>query len=55
MNYCYGKRAKKCVLCWAVVPFSEGPLSEVPLYSTGSGGMVGPQIVLCSDVPLQSV
>ena len=20
------------VLCWEVVPFSEGPLSEVPLY-----------------------
>ena len=31
MNYCYGKGVQKCVLCLEVVPFSEGPLSEVPL------------------------
>ena len=24
--------AQKSVLCWEVVPFSEGPLSEIPLY-----------------------
>ena len=24
--------AKLCVHCWEVVPCSEGPLSEVPLY-----------------------
>ena len=33
MNYCYGKRVQKSVLCWEVVPISEGPISEVPLYS----------------------
>ena len=32
MNYCYRKGVQKCVLCWEVVPFSEDPLSEVPLY-----------------------
>ena len=32
MSYCYGKGVQKCVLCWEAVPFSEGPLSEVPLY-----------------------
>ena len=31
MNYCYGKGVQKCVLYWEVVPFSEGPLLEVPL------------------------
>ena len=31
MNYHYGKGVQKSVLCWEVVPFSEGPLSEVPL------------------------
>ena len=31
MNYCYGKGVQKCVLCWEAVPFSEGPLSSVPL------------------------
>ncbi len=30
--YCYGKGAQKSVLCREFVPFSEGPLSEVPLY-----------------------
>ena len=29
-KYCYGKGVQKCVLL-KVVPFSEGPLSEVPL------------------------
>ena len=32
INYCYGKGVQKCVLCWEVIPFSEGLLSEVPLY-----------------------
>ena len=32
MNYCHGNGVQNCVLCWEVVPFSEGPLSEVPLY-----------------------
>ena len=32
MNYCYRKGVQKSVLCWEVVPFPEGPLSEVPLY-----------------------
>ena len=32
MNYCYGKGVQKFVLCWEVVPFSEGALSEVPLH-----------------------
>ncbi len=31
MYYCYGKGVQKNVLCREVVPFSEGPLSEVPL------------------------
>ena len=31
MNDCYGKGVQNCVLCWEVVPVSEGPLSEVPL------------------------
>ena len=31
MNYCYGNGVQKRVLCWEVVPFLEGPLSEVPL------------------------
>ena len=31
MNSCYGKGAQNCVLCWEVVPISEGPLSEIPL------------------------
>ena len=31
MNYWYGKGIQKYVLYWKVVPFSEGPLSEVPL------------------------
>ena len=35
MNYCYGKGVQNCVLCWEVVPISEGPLSEVPLYYIG--------------------
>ncbi len=31
MYYClYGKGVQKNVLCREVVPFSEGPLSEVP-------------------------
>ena len=29
---CYGKGVCKYVLFWEVVLFSEGPLSEVPLY-----------------------
>ena len=33
MNYCYGKGDQNCVLCWKIVPFSEGPLSEVLLYT----------------------
>ena len=33
MYDCSGKGVQKCVLCREVVPFSEGPLSEVPLYS----------------------
>ncbi len=33
MYYCYGKGVQESVLCREVVPFSEGPLSEVPLYS----------------------
>ena len=33
MNYRYGKGVQKSVLCWEVVPLSEGPLSEVPLYT----------------------
>ena len=37
MNYCYGKGVQKSVLCWEVVPFSESPLSEVPLYSLRIG------------------
>ena len=28
-----GKGVQKCVLCWEVVPFLKGPLSEVPLYT----------------------
>ncbi len=32
MYYCYGKGDQKSVPCREVVPFSEGPLSEVPLY-----------------------
>ena len=32
MNYRYGKGVQKSALCWEVVPFSEGPLLEVPLY-----------------------
>ena len=32
MNYCYGKGVNNCVLSWEVVPISEGPLLEVPLY-----------------------
>ena len=32
MNYCYGKEVQNCILCWEVVPLSEGLLSEVPLY-----------------------
>ncbi len=35
MYYCYGKGVQKSVLCREVVPFSEGPLSEVPLYFVG--------------------
>ena len=31
-NYCYGKGVQKNVLCWEVIPFSEGPLSEVITY-----------------------
>ena len=31
-NYCYRKGVRKGVLCWEVVPFSEGPLSEVKVY-----------------------
>ncbi len=31
MYYCYWKGVQKSVLCREVVPFSEGPLSEVPL------------------------
>ena len=31
MNYYYGKGVHNCVLCWEVVPISEGPLLEVPL------------------------
>ena len=27
--YCYAKGVQKCVLSWEVVPFSEGPLSEI--------------------------
>ncbi len=35
MYYCYGgKGVLKSVLCREVVPFSEGPLPEVPLYFT---------------------
>ncbi len=30
---CYGKGVQKSVLCREVFPFSEGPLSEVPLYN----------------------
>ena len=26
MNCCYGQGVQKCVLCWEVVPLSEGPL-----------------------------
>ena len=33
MNCCHGKGVQKCVLCWEVVFFSKGPLSEVPLYT----------------------
>ena len=29
MNYCYRKGVQNSVPCWEVVPFSEGPLSEV--------------------------
>ena len=32
MYWCNGKGVLRCVLCREVVPFSEGPLSEVPLY-----------------------
>ena len=28
MNDCYEKGVQNCVLCWEVVPFSEGPLSK---------------------------
>ncbi len=31
MYYCYGKGVQKSVLCREVVPFSKGPLLEVPL------------------------
>ncbi len=34
MYYCYGKGIQESVLCKEVFPFSEGPLSEVPLYHT---------------------
>ena len=37
MNYCYGKGVQNRVLCWEAVPFSESPLSEVPLYSWEEG------------------
>ena len=30
----YRKGVQNYVLCWEVVPFLEGPLSEVPLYTT---------------------
>ncbi len=43
MYYCYGKGVQKSVLCREVVPFSEGPLSEVPLYTRN----YTPSIVLC--------
>ncbi len=33
MYYCYGKGVQRSVLCREVVLFSEGPLSEVPLYN----------------------
>ncbi len=33
MYYCYGKVVQKSVPCREVVPFLEGPLSEVPLYT----------------------
>lgn len=32
MYYCYGKGIQKSVLDLEIVPFSENPLSEVPLY-----------------------
>ncbi len=32
MYYCYGKGVQKSVLCREVVPYLEGPLSEVLLY-----------------------
>ena len=33
MYWCNGKGVLRCVLCREVVPFLEGPLSEVPLYT----------------------
>ena len=36
VNYCYGKGFQNGVLCWKVVPFSEGPQSDFPLYSITS-------------------
>ena len=38
INYCYGGGVKKSVLNWEVVPFSEGPLSEVLVYSRINNG-----------------
>ncbi len=32
-DHCYGKGVQKSVLSREVVPFSEGPLTEVPLYT----------------------
>ncbi len=42
MYYCYGKGVQKGILCTEVVPFPEGPLSEVLLY------------VLCLEVSMFS-
>ena len=40
MNYCYRKAVYKYILYWEVVPFLEGPLSEVPLYLQTSSTLI---------------
>ena len=42
MYWCNGKGLLRCVLCREVVPFSEGPLSEVPLHCMHTSDLMGP-------------
>ena len=51
-----GKGSRNASLCWEVVPISEGPLSEVPLYQLSlclvAEGVLNHSRAMESTIPL---